>query len=36
MILQKLGFHWAKDCYHLSYGMVNLPDGKMKSRRQSG
>ncbi len=31
-ILKKLGFEWAKDLYHLSYGMVNLPDGKMKSR----
>lgn len=30
--LHKLGFDWANDCYHLSYGMVNLPDGKMKSR----
>jgi len=31
-ILEKLGHKWAKDCYHLSYGMVELPDGKMKSR----
>lgn len=31
-ILKKLGFHWADNLYHLSYGMVNLPDGKMKSR----
>lgn len=31
-ILDKLGFKWAKDCFHLSYGMVNLPEGKMKSR----
>jgi arginyl-tRNA synthetase len=31
-ILQKLGFPWAADLYHLSYGMVNLPEGKMKSR----
>jgi arginyl-tRNA synthetase len=31
-ILDKLGFDWAKDLYHLSYGMVNLPEGKMKSR----
>ncbi|MDR0730801.1 MAG: arginine--tRNA ligase, partial [Treponema sp.] len=31
-ILRKLGFTWAKDLYHLSYGMVNLPEGKMKSR----
>jgi len=32
IILDKLGFPWAKDLYHLSYGMVELPDGKMKSR----
>ena len=31
-VLQKLGFDWAKDLHHLSYGMVNLPEGKMKSR----
>ncbi|NEN23176.1 arginine--tRNA ligase [Cryomorpha ignava] len=31
-ILEKLGHKWAKDCYHLSYGMVELPEGKMKSR----
>ncbi len=31
-VLEKLGFDWAKDLYHLSYGMVNLPEGKMKSR----
>ncbi len=31
-ILNKLGFKWAKNLYHLSYGMVNLPEGKMKSR----
>ena len=31
-ILEKLGYDWAKECYHLSYGMVDLPDGKMKSR----
>jgi arginyl-tRNA synthetase len=31
-ILDKLGYAWAKDLYHLSYGMVNLPEGKMKSR----
>ncbi|AHC14827.1 arginine--tRNA ligase [Salinispira pacifica] len=31
-ILKKLGFDWADKLYHLSYGMVNLPDGKMKSR----
>lgn len=32
LLLGKLGFGWAKDCYHLSYGMVDLPSGKMKSR----
>lgn len=32
LVLQKLGFDWAKDIYHLSYGMVELPNGKMKSR----
>ncbi len=32
LILAKLGFEWAKRIYHLSYGMVELPDGKMKSR----
>jgi len=32
LILKKLGYEWAKNCYHLSYGMVDLPDGKMKSR----
>ncbi len=32
MILDKLGYSWAKSCYHLSYGMVDLPTGKMKSR----
>lgn len=32
LILDKLGFEWAKNCYHLSYGMVDLPSGKMKSR----
>jgi len=31
-LLEKLGYPWAKDLYHLSYGMVNLPEGKMKSR----
>lgn len=31
-ILEKLGYSWAKDLHHLSYGMVNLPNGKMKSR----
>ena len=31
-ILTDLGYEWAKDCYHLSYGMVYLPEGKMKSR----
>ncbi len=32
LILSKLGYTWAKDCFHLSYGMVELPEGKMKSR----
>jgi arginyl-tRNA synthetase len=32
LILDKLGYSWAKDLYHLSYGMVELPEGKMKSR----
>src|SRR6202000_834882 len=31
-ILEKLGKSWAKGLYHLSYGMVDLPSGKMKSR----
>ncbi|QQL50908.1 arginine--tRNA ligase [Mucilaginibacter ginkgonis] len=32
LILDKLGKSWAKGLYHLSYGMVDLPSGKMKSR----
>jgi arginyl-tRNA synthetase len=32
LILKKLGYTWAEKCYHLSYGMVDLPTGKMKSR----
>ena len=32
LILAKLGFDWADQIYHLSYGMVELPEGKMKSR----
>jgi arginyl-tRNA synthetase len=32
LILKKLGYKWAEQCYHLSYGMVDLPTGKMKSR----
>ena len=32
LILGKLGFEWAPRIYHLSYGMVELPEGKMKSR----
>jgi len=32
LILKKLGFHWAENLHHLSYGMVDLPSGKMKSR----
>ena len=31
-ILDRLGYSWAKQCYHLSYGMVDLPHGRMKSR----
>ena len=31
-ILKKLGYDWAEGCYHLSYGMIELPEGKMKSR----
>jgi arginyl-tRNA synthetase len=31
-ILKRFGYPWAKDLHHLSYGMVNLPSGKMKSR----
>ena len=31
-ILKKLGYEWSENCFHLSYGMVNLPDGRMKSR----
>lgn len=32
LVLKKLGFEWADAIYHLSYGMVELPEGKMKSR----
>ena len=32
LILDKLGYDWAKNCHHLSYGMVDLPTGRMKSR----
>jgi arginyl-tRNA synthetase len=32
VLLDKLGFTWGKDLYHFSYGMVELPSGKMKSR----
>jgi arginyl-tRNA synthetase len=31
-VLKQLGYSWADDLYHLSYGMVNLPEGRMKSR----
>ena len=31
-ILKKLGYDWSSNCHHLSYGMVELPEGKMKSR----
>ena len=32
-ILKKFGYSWAKNCKHLSYGMISLPEGKMKSRK---
>jgi arginyl-tRNA synthetase len=32
LVLKKLGYAWAEKCFHLSYGMVDLPSGKMKSR----
>jgi arginyl-tRNA synthetase len=32
LILKKMGYDWANQCHHLSYGMVDLPSGKMKSR----
>jgi arginyl-tRNA synthetase len=32
LLLDKLGYQWGKDLYHFSYGMVELPSGKMKSR----
>ncbi len=32
LILKKLGYSWAENLFHLSYGMVDLPEGKMKSR----
>ena len=32
LVLKKLGFDWADELYHLSYGMVDLPSGKMKGR----
>ncbi|MBO4778305.1 MAG: arginine--tRNA ligase [Bacteroidales bacterium] len=32
LILQKIGYSWANRIYHMSYGMVELPEGKMKSR----
>src|SRR5699024_12422537 len=35
LILKKLGYTWADNLYHLSYGMVDLPSGKMKSREGS-
>ena len=31
-ILEKIGYKWSSNCFHLSYGMVDLPSGKMKSR----
>ena len=32
LLLKKLGYEWSNNLYHLSYGMVELPEGKMKSR----
>ena len=32
VLLDKLGFEWGKDLFHFSYGMVEFPSGKMKSR----
>lgn len=32
LVLQRLGYTWAAQCHHLSYGMVDLPTGRMKSR----
>ena len=32
LVLKKLGYDWSDNIYHLSYGMVELPEGKMKSR----
>ncbi len=32
LVLKKLGYEWSDDIFHLSYGMVELPEGKMKSR----
>ena len=32
LILKKIGYKWSKNLFHLSYGMVDLPSGKMKSR----
>ena len=34
LILKKLGFDWSENLFHLSYGMVDLPSGKMKSREE--
>jgi len=31
-VLKRFGYEWATQCYHLSYGMIDLPSGKMKSR----
>lgn len=31
-IMERLGYAWSEDLYHLAYGMVNLPEGKMKTR----
>lgn len=34
ILLDRLGFKWGKDLVHFSYGMVELPNGKMKSREE--
>jgi arginyl-tRNA synthetase len=36
LILKKLGFDWSDSLYHLSYGMVDLPENEKKSRRNCG
>ena len=36
ILLDRLGFKWGKDLFHFSYGIVELPNGKMKSREGTG